>query len=83
MEAILRVFSEDRRALPQAALVGGQIVAIPLALPMELPISRPERIRRILRNSAAGDALRVHERSQIAPYRGFRAILRNGLKKEG
>jgi hypothetical protein len=35
-------------------------------LPMDLPISRSDRIRRILRNSAAGDALRVHARLQIA-----------------
>ena len=37
--------------------------------PMDLAISRPDRIRRILRNSAAGDALRVHLRSQIARVR--------------
>jgi hypothetical protein len=46
-------------ALQQAALVG-QIVPMPFALPMDLPISRPDRIRPILRNGAAGDALRVH-----------------------
>jgi hypothetical protein len=33
---------------------------LPPASPMDLPISRPDRIRRLLRNIAAGDALRVH-----------------------
>ena len=33
---------------------------------MDLAKSRPDRIRWILSNSAAGDALRVHARSQIA-----------------
>jgi len=69
LEAILRVLDEDSRRLllSQAALVR-QIVPLALALPMDLPISRPDRIRRISKNSAAGDALRVHARSQIAPH---------------
>jgi hypothetical protein len=37
-----------------------QIVPIPLALPMDLEISRPDRFRRILPISAPGDVLRVH-----------------------
>jgi hypothetical protein len=48
--------------LPQAR----QIVPLPPPSPTDLPISRPDRIRWILRNSAAGDALRVHASSQIA-----------------
>jgi len=51
-----------------------QIFLLPLALPMAQAISRPDRNRRILGNSAAGDALRVHARSQIARIRADFAL---------
>ena len=41
------------------------------ASPMDLLISRPDRFRRILPISAAGDALRVRARSQIARIRAL------------
>jgi hypothetical protein len=47
----------------------GKIVPMPLALSMDRSTSRPDRIRWILRNSAAVDALLVHARSQIARAR--------------
>jgi hypothetical protein len=41
MEAILRFLSEDRRPFRRLPL-WGHIVPMPLALPMDLPISRPD-----------------------------------------
>jgi hypothetical protein len=40
-----------------------------LASPMDRPISRPDRVRRILRICAAEDVLRVHARLQITRTR--------------
>jgi hypothetical protein len=56
---VIATAAEITSALPRAALVG-KIAPLPLALPMDLPISRPDRFRRTLRNNAARDVLRVH-----------------------
>jgi hypothetical protein len=54
-----------------AGCFGGVNLPIPPASPMDLLISLPDRFRRILPISAAGDALRVHASSQIARSRAL------------
>ena len=44
---------------------------MPPALRMDLPISPPDRFRQILRNSAAGAALRVYAQARIARARAL------------